>query len=69
MGAVEDAMVRYVVRELDAGRPARGRDARIRTSPTAPGRWTARRLLDRPEVIAAVGEDVIDDLRAKLGLL
>jgi hypothetical protein len=27
-----------------------------------------RRLLDRPEVIAAVGEDVLDNLRSKLGL-
>ena len=28
----------------------------------------ARRLLDRPEVIDAVGGDVLDDLRGKLGL-
>jgi hypothetical protein len=28
-----------------------------------------RRLLDRPEVIEAVGSDVLDELRSKLGLL
>jgi hypothetical protein len=32
------------------------------------GQVDARRLLDRPEVIAAVGDDVLDDLRNKLGL-
>jgi hypothetical protein len=67
-GAVEDALVRYVVRELDAGRPL----ADVMTDPyvtNRAGKVDSRRLLDRPEVIAAVGEDVIDDLRAKLGLL
>jgi hypothetical protein len=33
------------------------------------GQVDARRLLDRPEVIAAVGDDVLDDLRSKLGLI
>ncbi|MDX6630691.1 MAG: hypothetical protein QOH00_2937 [Gaiellales bacterium] len=33
------------------------------------GQVDTRRLLDRPEVIAAVGDDVLDDLRSKLGLL
>ena len=32
------------------------------------GQVDTRRLLDRPEVIAAVDDDVLDDLRGKLGL-
>jgi hypothetical protein len=67
-GAVEDAMVRYVVRELDAGRAL----ADVMQDPyvtNRAGQVDIRRLLDRPEVIAAVGADVLEDLRAKLGLL
>ena len=67
-GAVEDALVRYVVRELEGGRPL----ADVMTDPyvtNRAGQVDSRRLLDRPEIIAAVGEDVLDDLRAKLGLL
>lgn len=67
-GAVEDALVRYVVRELEAGRPL----ADVMTDPyvtNRAGQVDSRRLLDRPEIIAAVGADVLDDLRAKLGLL
>ena len=68
MTATEDALVRYVVREVSAGRPLAEvmQDAYITNRA---GQVDARRLLDRPEVIAAVGDDVLDDLRGKLGLL
>jgi hypothetical protein len=68
MGATEDALVRYVVRELGGGRAL----AEVMQDPyvtNRAGKVDTRRLLDRPEVIAAVGEDVLDDLRSKLGLL
>jgi hypothetical protein len=58
-------MVRYVVRELDGGRHLAEvmQDAFITNRA---GKVDAMRLLDRPEVIAAVGTDVTEDLRAKL---
>ena len=65
---VEDSLVRYVVREVSAGRPL----ADVMQDPyitNRAGQVDSRRLLDRPEVIAAVGDDVLDDLRSKLGLL
>jgi hypothetical protein len=68
MGATENALVRYVVREVEMGRPL----AEVMADPyitNRAGRVDTRRLLDRPEVIAAVGDDVLDDLRSKLGLL
>jgi hypothetical protein len=68
MGATEDALVRYVVRELSGGRAL----AEVMQDPyvtNRAGQVDTRRLLDRPEVIAAVGEDVLDDLRSKLGLI
>jgi hypothetical protein len=68
MTATEDALVRYVVREVETGRPL----AEVMADPYVTNRadqLDTRRLLDRPEVIAAVGGDVLDDLRAKLGLL
>ena len=64
----EDALVRYVVREVETGRPL----AEVMADPYVTNRadkLDTRRLLDRPEVIAAVGDDVLDDLRSKLGLL
>lgn len=66
MGATEDALVRYVVREVSGGRPLAEvmQDAYITNRA---GQVDARRLLDRPEVIDAVGDDVLEDLRAKLG--
>jgi hypothetical protein len=67
MGATEDALVRYVVREVSAGRPL----AEVMQDPyvtNRAGQVDTRRLLDRPEVIAAVGDDVLEDLRSKLGL-
>ena len=68
MGATEDALVRYAVREVAAGRPL----AEVMQDPyitNRAGQLDTRRILDRPEVIAAVGDDVLADLRAKLGLL
>jgi hypothetical protein len=68
MGATENALVRYVVREVAMGRPL----AEVMADPyitNRAGQVDTRRLLDRPEVIAAVGDDVLDDLRSKLGLL
>jgi hypothetical protein len=68
MTATEDALVRYVVRELSGGRAL----AEVMKDPyvtNRAGQVDTRRLLDRPEVIAAVGEDVLDDLRSKLGLI
>jgi len=64
---VEDSLVRYVVREVSGGRNLADvmQDAYITNRA---GQVDARRLLDRPEVIAAVNDDVIDDLRGKLGL-
>jgi hypothetical protein len=66
MGATEDAMVRYVIREVAADRPLADvmKDAYITNRAS---QVDARRLLDRPEVIAAVGDDVAEDLRGKLG--
>jgi hypothetical protein len=67
MTATEDALVRYVVREVATGRPL----AEVMADPYVTNRadqLDTRRLLDRPEVIAAVGEDVLDNLRSKLGL-
>ncbi len=64
---VEDSLVRYVVREVSGGRNL----ADVMQDPyitNRGGQVDARRLLDRPEVIAAVGDDVLDDLRNKLGL-
>ena len=59
--------MRYVVREVAARRPL----AEVMQDPYITNRADkvdSRRLLDRPEVIAAVGDDVLADLRAKLGL-
>ena len=61
-------MVRYVIREIAADRPLADvmQDAYITNRAS---RVDARRLLDRPEIIAAVGDDVAADLRGKLGSL
>jgi hypothetical protein len=61
-------MVRYVIREIAADRPLADvmRDAYITNRAS---QVDARRLLDRPEIIAAVGDDVAADLRGKLGSL
>jgi hypothetical protein len=59
-------MVRYVIREVAADRPLADvlKDAYITNRA---GEVDARRLLDRHEVIEAVGNDVAEDLRRKLG--
>ena len=58
----EDFLTRYVVREH-----ARGRNlAEIFDDPFVRNRSTPeerRRLLDRPEVVAALGENALEDLR------
>jgi hypothetical protein len=61
-------MVRYVIREVAADRPLADvmQDAYITNRAS---QVDARRLLDRAEVIAAVGDDVAADLRGKLGSL
>jgi hypothetical protein len=61
-------MVRYVIREVAADRPLADvlQDAYITNRAS---QVDARRLLDRREVIEAVGDDVAEDLRAKLGSL
>jgi hypothetical protein len=61
-------MVRYVIREVAADRPLADvmQDAYITNRAS---QVDARRLLDRPEIIAAVGDDVAADLRGKLGSL
>ena len=61
-------MVRYVIREVAADRPLAEvmQDTYITNRA---GQVDARRLLDRHEVIEAVGEDVAESLRAKLGSL
>ena len=61
-------MVRYVIREVAGDRPLAEvmQDAYITNRA---GQVDARRLLDRREVIEAVGEDVAESLRAKLGSL
>ena len=59
--------MRYVVREVKANRPL----AEVMQDPyitNRADRVDSRRLLDRPEVIAAVGDDVLAELRSKLGL-
>jgi len=68
MTATEDALVRYVVSEVETGRPL----AAVMADPYVTNRadqLDTRRLLDRPEVIDAVGSDVLHELRSKLGLL
>jgi hypothetical protein len=58
----EDYLVRYVLREHDRGRPLR----EILEDPYV-GAWSTpterRRLLERPELVAALGEQSLADLR------
>jgi len=58
----EDFLTRYVVREHARGRTL----AEIFDDPFVRNRSTPeerRRLLDRPEVVAALGENALEDLR------
>ena len=63
----EEVVAEYVIREHHGGRGLNDilKDAYVTNRA---GQVDARRLLDRPEVIAAVGDDVLHDLRGKLGL-
>lgn len=58
----EDFLARYVVREHGRGRPLR----EILDDPYVRNRSTPEeraRLLDRPEVVAALGEKALEELR------
>ena len=60
--AKEERLAAYVIREHDRGRPL----AEILDDPYIRNRATDQeraRILDRPEVVRAVGEDVIESLR------
>ncbi len=58
----EDFLVRYVLREHARGRPLAEifEDAYVRNWSTPEER---RRLLDHPEVVTALGENALEDLR------
>jgi hypothetical protein len=58
----EQYLAQYVIREVERGRPLE----EVLVDPYVRNRATAEeraRLLDRPDVIAAVGETAIADLR------
>jgi hypothetical protein len=58
----EDFLARYVLREHERGRPL----AEILDDPYVRNRSTPeerRRLLDVPEVVAALGENALEELR------
>ena len=64
--AEEDALVRYVVRELEDGRTL----AEIFEDPYVTNRATESdrmRLMERREVIDAVGDDVRESFEGRLG--
>jgi hypothetical protein len=61
----EERVTAYVLREHDRGRPL----AEILEDPYVRNRLTPQqraRLLDRPELVHALGDDVIEDVRAQL---
>ena len=61
--SVEDRLAAYVIREHERGRPL----AEILEDPYVQNRTTPEqraRLLDRPEIIHALGESAIDEARA-----
>ena len=62
----EDRLTAYVLREHDRGRSL----ADILEDPYVRNRWTPQqreRLLDDPEVIRAIGQDVVETTKAELG--
>jgi len=62
----EEALAAYVIREHERGRSL----AEIMDDPYMRNRATEQeraRILDRPEVIHALGEDVIESLRGQEG--
>jgi hypothetical protein len=61
--ATEDALARHVITEFRRGRPL----AEVLDDPFVKNRADAgarRRLLDRSDVVSAVGEDIVAHLRA-----
>jgi hypothetical protein len=62
----EDRVAQYVIREHDRGRPLdeilQDKYVVNRLSPEQ-----QRRLLDRPEIIHAVGDDMVDAARGSVG--
>jgi hypothetical protein len=61
--ATEDALARHVITEFRRGRPL----AEILDDPYVTNRADAaarRRLLDRSDVVSAVGDDILEQLRA-----
>ena len=61
--SVEDRLAAYVIREHERGRPL----AEILEDPYVQNRTTPEqraRLLDRPEIVHALGESAIDEARA-----
>jgi hypothetical protein len=64
----EDALVRYIVGEAGRGRTL----SDILDDPYVRNRaddTTVRRILDRPELVHAVGRDAVEGLRAQLAAL
>ena len=64
----EDALVRYIVSEAGRGRTLGDilDDPYVRNRADA---TTVNRILDRPELVNAVGRDAVDGLRAQLAAL
>ena len=61
--AKEERLAAYVIREHDRGRPL----AEILDDPYLRNRATDQeraRILDRPEVVQAIGEDVVESLKS-----
>jgi hypothetical protein len=61
----EDFLARYVIRECSRGRPL----AEVLEDPYVVNRSSREergRLLERPDVVAALGEHVIDEMRGTL---
>ncbi|MBA3717224.1 MAG: hypothetical protein H0W87_03220 [Actinobacteria bacterium] len=64
--AKEERLAAYVIREHDRGRPL----AEILDDPYIRNRATDQeraRILDRPEVVRAIGEDIVEGVRADMG--
>ena len=62
--SAEDRIAQYVIREHERGRPL----AEILEDPYIKNRTTPQeraRLLDRPEVVRALGHDVVESARAQ----
>jgi hypothetical protein len=62
--ATEDALARHVISEFRRGRPL----AEVLDDPYVKNRADTaarRRLLDRSDVVSAVGEDIVEQLRSR----